>query len=125
MWIETIDGFIVNSGVLEKIEVELYRTATVKSKSEPIRINMDHLSPEEKDQLEEEFKRLMEPTKSIRSSEDEEDSEGEEVSEDIYEIRAWSANDSKDPYIFFRGGKNVCDCKFTEFKRKLGYIHAW
>ena len=137
MWVETIDGFIVNSDVLEKIEIELYRTATVKSKSEPIRLNIDHLSPEAKEKLKEELNTLMEHTKSIRCSEDEKDSEDEEIFEDevdsedeevpenIYEIRAWSANDSKDPYILFRGGKNDCDSKFTEFKSKLGYIHAW
>ena len=66
MWVETIDGFIVNSGVLEKFEVELYeRTATVKSKSEPIRINTDDLSPEEKDKLKEDLNTLMGHTKSI------------------------------------------------------------
>ena len=139
MWVKTIDGLIVNSDVLEKIEVELYRTATVKSKSEPVRIKKytDDLNPEEKDKLKEELKTLMEHTNAIRVSEDkgisedkevsedEEVSENEQVSEDIYEIRAWSVNESKRPYIFFRGGKNDCDSKFTEFKRKLGYIHAW
>ena len=125
MWVETIDGFIVNSDVLEKIEVELYRTAAVKSKSEPhrIEINMDEMSPEDIEKTKALFKHMKSISKE--ASEDKEVPEDEQVSEDIYEIRAWSVNESKRPYIFFRGGKNVCDCKFTEFKRKLGYIHTW
>ena len=105
MWVETIDGSVININTLVKIEVEHQNAVTIPPGTKVIQheIDTENMTPEEKAKLDEAFDKMLEDTG---------------LSEDKYEIRAWSANDQENPHILFRGKKEDCKTEFTELKRK-------
>ena len=103
MWVETIDGVSINTDTLEKIEVAPQNSVKVSPKDKVITIEKvtEDMTPEEKEKRAEEFKKIQESLG---------------LSEDKYEIRAWSVQGNEEPYILFRGTKNDCEAALTKLK---------
>lgn len=95
MWVETIDGFCIDTDTLDKLEVVHQNTIHVRPSDKVITVDLNtkDMTPEEKKKLAEDFDRML---KDLGLSEDE------------YEIRAWKA-ELKEPFILFRGTKENCE----------------
>ena len=121
MWIETIEGFIINSDTLEKIEIKYPNIEESPPRAGPIRITLKEkdISAEEFEELRKEMEALGIP-KVSEEPENREEPEDKEESEVICEIHAWSAREKEDPYILFRGEKEDCESEFSDLKQKLG-----